>query len=395
MHSFSRLSALLAGLCFVATAQAASTGVQNLHAQYSKGQVHVMWDAPTSGSEPSYYHIYFAKQSIMGNGGKYDDFDTVTGKQTDFILTDLPAASLLYIAVLPVGNDGKDIGTIDKEITVGLGNSAAVPATDSTVFQLLNAQPVSATGILLTFTMQPGINPADAAAAFHVTDGTGHTLTLTRISIQGSTALLTTVPQAAGVTYVAQVSSVVFGTTAGSAHVPLDAIHSTAISPSGIAGPVPVEQQPTTSVPTVPSAPVMTAADVSTLQIEQTRQSNGRYTLIVSWDQPSPQTVTGYSVEQTRDGQTYDTPATLDATVRTVRLRDVEPGPFGIRIRAMGRDGTLSFGQVAMVQLEGGSTPVQNRLPQSGPGLEMVLALSGGFAGWKRISQYRKTQKKS
>ncbi len=399
MRPFSRLLLVLAGLCLPLSALAAAPeAVTNLKAEKQAEAIHLTWDAPEDESDIAFYRVYFSRESILDNNGAYDDFAATSDKTTEFDLTDFPGGEALYIAILAVNSAGEEMDTFTEEVRVALSDSAPAPASsapsipaqpEQRLQQLVEVQRVSATELLLTFSAPVELDRAQAANALRVIDGSDKPLTLTRLAIDGVSVIVTTAPQAPNTTYTVRVDPVVTGKGTDGTVLTLDADHSTLTFTTGseaVEQPAEPEAKPDGTPP----------PDVDNFEVRGEEQLNGRYLIMAVWDQPEADTVASYQVQQSLDGgRTYGAVQTLDASTRVIRLREVRPGTFALRIRTVGHNGIVSPGAVAAGQLRitthaasttkasvTGSVKPQNGLTDSGPGLVALLAVSGAAAGW-------------
>jgi hypothetical protein len=384
------LSRIALGLCAFALpvmAAASDTTVRDLKAELQNGQVHVTWTAPEKTDGIAYYHVYYGHASILGNNGAYDDFDTTSGKKTDYILTSFPKSTRLFVAVLPVNDAGVDIGRFEKETSVLLqdagtdtSSAPATPAGDS-LLKLQRAQSVSATGVLLTFNLTPRIRDGQAQEAFRVEYGQSQTLPLIRLALTGNQILLTTAAQTPGTAYTVRLSSALYAIQTDGSEAPLDPAAGMMPVDSGSA---PAAQPSTVSAPSAPQ--VQTAVDVRNLQIRMEPDDSGFYTVIAAWD-PTADGATGFRIRQSTDrGITFSPAQSAAADARAARFQGVAPGSFGVLVQALGPDGTPSTGQFLTIDLPRTGPAPSDGLAHSGPEmLAAVLALSGGAAGWKYV----------
>ncbi len=115
------------------------------------------------------------------------------------------------------------------------------------------------------------------------------------------------------------------------------------------------------------------------------------YRVEATW-QPAGGEVSGYSVEQTSDGgQTFGASKTVKPDQRDLIVSGVPAGTFGVRIKTVFSDGTVSKGITQTIQLPkiGGSTVNgsvtgggSKALPNSGPALWLAIAATGAAAGF-------------
>ncbi len=119
-------------LCLAALPRlAVAAGVQNIRASEQDGQIRIQWDTPATGTVAA-YNVYFSGRSILRNSGEYDDYEKVSGSRTEFILTDYPKSTgSVYIAVLPVDAQGKEMDTFTEETRVALGLQNTPPTASS------------------------------------------------------------------------------------------------------------------------------------------------------------------------------------------------------------------------------------------------------------------------
>ncbi len=399
MRPFPRLLLVLAGLCLPLTALAAAPdAVTNLKAEQKNDVIHITWDAPENAEDIAFYRVYFSRESILDNNGAYDDFAATSDKATEFDLTDFPTGEALYIAILAVNSAGEEMDTFTDEVRAGLSGAAPAPASSAPSIpaqptqrlqQLVEVQRVSATELVLTFSAPVELDRAQAANALRVIDDADKPLALARLAIDGATVTVTTAPQAPGTAYTVRVDPVVTGKATDGTVLTLDADHSTLTFTTGgdaVEQPTEPGQEPAGTPP----------PDVDNFEVRGEEQRSGRYLIMAVWDQPDADTVASYQVQQSLDGgRTYGAVQTLDASARVIRLRDVRPGAFALRIRAVGHNGAVSPGAVAAGQLTitthsagitkasvTGSAKPQNGLTNSGPELVALLLVSGGGAGW-------------
>ena len=129
------LSALLVpGLLF---AQAPSA-VTNIQTSVVNGSVTVSWNAPAE-QNISYYRVYFSSESILENGGVYDDFEATSGPETIYTLQHEIGRRMLYVSVLAVNDQG-----VEGEVFVEEAVAAATGGggDDEPIVPTLQEQPL-------------------------------------------------------------------------------------------------------------------------------------------------------------------------------------------------------------------------------------------------------------
>jgi hypothetical protein len=433
MNLSTRLVVGLLSLCVpFAVAAAAPGNVTGIKASLQGGKVLVTW-TPVTDQHIASYRVFFGHQSILSSNGSDDDYDTVDGSVNSYAIVNTPNAAMVYVSVLATNDQGEESPYFAEEASVKLnGNgqqaSSAImntaqsssvtamtmtqssatmtlPTTTNSILQLLAVRALSATGVELTFSASVAVDPSIAVHAFDIRSGSGKELPLTRLSIQGNTVRIDTVPQERGVVYAVILGAGITGTDAvtGGTMV-LDPAQAPMLftgHPNGIA-PVTdmASSSPSSSSSSAPTAALPSDADVQNLALRAQPEGKGFYTMQATWLAPNDATLIGFQVTQTTDrGMTYSQPNNLPATTNSVSIPHVPAGNYGLMVRAVYDDGTMSPGVLRTVELAGAPTspltgsvtgkPTLTHLPQSGPGAWMLVLIMGsalGYAGMKRFS---------
>ncbi len=381
----------LFSLSFAVLAQEA--GVRNLSASVLGGAVIVRWQPPADDSHTASYRVYYSGRSILNNDGEYDDYETSTGKATQVTLREYPRQSgELFIAVLSVDEEGREMDTFTSETRVSLSGVPAVTASSAQAAQpaaatkltLREVRSTSVNSVTLVFSHAVNIAPTDAANAFRAEDGSGQPLQLTRLTIQGSEVRLNTAAQRTGVTYRVHANPVIYGSGPSGERLPLDTTQSSLTFAGGSGQGAGQTGTPAGSVtPAQAQTPgAVTPSDVRNLEMRAEKQRDGTYLVIAAWDLQGS-VANAIQVRQTRDGVTYGEPHRVPGSATHIRFQQVQPGRFGILVQAIAREGTVSTGAFTSVMLAGRPT-TKTDLTDSGPvtGLMGVLAVSGAGAGW-------------
>lgn len=412
-----RLAAFLGTLLLPAFAFAAApANVTGIHAQLQGGKVLVTW-TPVTGQQITSYLVFYSHASILKNNGLYDDYDTVDGSVNSDLLQNVPPVQTLYVSVIAVNGQGEESPSFAEEASVDLtggnatsaatssagilipslsGGSSSAPSTQttsSTVQRLIGAKSISATGVLLTFTLPVAVDPTMAQTAFSMKTASGDVLQMTRLTIQGNTIRIDTAPQWRNVVYSVTVGGGVTGKDANGNAIPLDASQAPMLftgSQNGIAQP---KQQPQGTAGPSPA----TGADVTNLRLNAQAQNDGTYTVQASWLAPASGSIARYQVLQSTDGGTdYGPASTVDRNASGISIPHVPSGTLTVLVRVSYTDGTTSRGIMQTINLPStGGTPnnaqanlsqqtgsTSTKLPQSGPALWVTLAITGALVGY-------------
>ncbi len=386
-----------------AVAPQAVTGVS---AEYADGQVHVHWN--TVGTDASFYRVYYARRSILQSGGLYDDFETVGGSLTNYILKNPPAGDALYIAVLAVNAGLEESDYFTEEVKVDLASGDAVGTTDPSIpatqspyrrerdtntLGLLSVDQISSTEISLKFNHNVFLDQGRAENAFRIEDSTGKPLILHRLVLQGATVRITTDPQKRDETYSVSVSAVVRGESENGPAVLLDDTRSTATFIASLGS---------TDIPAPANASTSSATNASegngafpadsllrSLSLSAEPDTDGTWRVTVDWESAIPaEQFSGYVVRADREKREL----TLPSGEHEMIFTGVARGTFAVSILLV-RDGTttvpvtksISIGQgSATSRPSTGRVTVPKTMTSTGVGLAVIVAGSGGIAGYLR-----------
>lgn len=407
MTFFTRLGLAALSLGMPLMAYAAPASVTGIKASLESGKVRVTWQQATG--DIASYRVFYSRASILGNGGLYDDFDTVEGSVNTHLLQNIPPSNELYVSVLAVDSKGEESPYFLEEAKVMLNGGAATSVARSSVaaatssvtmsraasvgagstdgFRLLSAEAISSTGVVLRFSQTISIPANQALDAIVIENGSGQKLQLRRFIIENSTLTVHTEPQRGATVYRITVGQNV-----------------TATAPNGTLLRIAADQTPvlfmgfgsasaTSSVATTPTQ----KNDVTQLRL-RAQVKDKKYSVEATWQAAAGAGITGYSVSQTTDGgRTYSTARTLNASATAIKIDGVPSGSFGVMVKTIYADGTSrgvmqsinlptlsggGQGGVITVPLPGGNGP--SNLPSSGPALWLAIAGTGAAMGaWK------------
>ncbi len=434
MHILSRILFAATALLLPLGAAAAPDAITGIEAEaQDNGSIEVRWEAP---DQPvSYYLVYYSAESILENEGEYDDYVATEDDATSYLFETLPS-NPLFVTIAAVDTNDVPGEFFAEEIRIDAvpetetessssSESSAVSSTSSEessvmvteessssvdtqptdTLHLLSATAVSATVVRLSFSHEPAIQPADAPKAFRIVTADGKTLPITKLTLLGTGATVTTQVQERGKVYEVQLSEPLMGTN-GETLDPNDRRTFFTGHPSGRTQEDTQAQTSSSSS----SAAVHTGPEIANFRIQAIPQG-GTYFVTATWTPPAlPSGILEYRVFQSLDGgETFGAPGRLDGGVGGVELRGVQAGRFGLLVQTVDGTGRVSDGVFRTVSLPvpgtntvptptqpttplpGSVTPTpapttptpDGPLPQSGAAAGAgVLALSGATVGW-------------
>src|SRR3989338_2220332 len=141
--TFARILIVLAALSWPFSASAAApAGVAGLFAEVQGQEIHIRWNAPQEGEDIFAYRVYYSTQSILENGGAYEDFETTDGRVLEHILQEFPATPSLFLSVLAVNSQGEESEFFLEEVEVDVSSVASTPAPENEVTPPAEAEPI-------------------------------------------------------------------------------------------------------------------------------------------------------------------------------------------------------------------------------------------------------------
>ena len=213
------LLTLIAVPCMVLGAGLPPPTIASVQATLESNGIRVTWQAPKDTTGIAYYRVYFSRQSIVQNEGNYDDFERTKGTETSYVFDTPPVGgSSVTFGVLAVNTDGVESEGFETEATVQLSqvqtesptaaarSTSAAPLTTASPVPALpllvtSVAPISATGVLVTFSGTLTAMQTTDTGAFLVVDGSGTLLQIARLTLSGSAVIVHTAPQTPGTRY--------------------------------------------------------------------------------------------------------------------------------------------------------------------------------------------------
>ena len=423
-HTHMHIKTLFAGilLAFVAVSGALAApppSVNGLQGEVlENGNIVIRWNAPLSGDIAA-YRLYYSAKSILANNGIYDDFAETDGEQTEFLFLSAPSEPEFYVAILAVNADGEESPYFTEEISVVVGEEEGTEApsllpvvsnpdadptveemeeepTSAGIVELLKAEAVSNTGVLLTFSAPINIASEDVADAVVITRAGTGVLAITRLTLSGTGMLIETELQEPEAVYRIELSEPL----AGMYGEILDPVARSAFF-TGYMPEEPIEEEDVYS----------DVYEVRNIRFTSQLMESGLYQLFIEWDENHlEQAPAGYLVSQSRDrGATLSEPYPVPADASRFDITGVPPGEFGVLIQVVDAYGRSSEGAFATTMIPVTSqmpTPTERPpvgsiidvptipehtptdLPDSGATpLLLTLMLVGALLGWRHASK--------
>jgi len=396
---------LSAGVAFAAGVPG---NVTNIQATSSQGRISVLW-APVSGAVS--YRIYYSHESILGNGGNYDDFEQTVGAQTIYNFTSMPLQSeKIYIGILAVDKDSNESEGFETEAMVeasvsmmasssssetsSVASSEASespassaesmpsgenPTSTAVPMSIESVQAVTETGVLVIFTKEVSTDAIVNAGYFLITTVSGTVLPASSTTISGKTILITTAPQSPDTEYVLGLLS------------PIPGADGTNVTPSEpqVRFRTPIKAEPSKPAqpgqaygknPSLPGAvtpptgygqrPPQAPLNPSNLGLSAVLRKDGSYNVIARWiGSPNAE---NYSLYTSKNGSPYSWNSAVGNSETTVQYSGITPGKFGIKV-ASRTNNVESSGIDKVIDL-----------PATGIGLLGVAAVAGAGAVGRR-----------
>lgn len=413
--SFKQKTALFVGIFLVAlpcfAAGTPPPNVKQIGAELKDGALTVTW-APGEGSQGiAFYRLYFSRASILGNSGNYDDFQQTTGPETTYVFPSIPVkGSKIFLSVLAVNRDGLESEGFETEVTVDLRQQTTPPAqeppttpqenpppeeaqpgTTAQPMTIVSVMPVSATGILVTFSKPIASEAVIAPQTFVVSDTGGTVLAITATKVKGETVLLSVQPQVSEKEYLVGLLQNIPAADGTNATPSLPAavfrgfLPRETLSPALQSPPVPYGKNPFLVPQALQEqpygqAPVRPPEDPADLLLKAVRQRNGFFGVLARWagSIDSRRTLESYILYTSNDGARFDRNSVVGRAETSVQFNRIPPGTFGLRVASRDARGNESAGIQKVIVL-----------PASGIGLLGLLTASGVLAG-QRLRRRKK-----
>lgn len=350
------------------------TGIQLLAAPNAMG---VRWQAPTGGNI-DHYKVYFAKESILENNGRFLGTEETIGNQTNIALLDLAnrgfvAGDTMYVTITAVDTTGMEYRAFGEEksatVIVSEGSSSAIALHNAASFGVMNAIAEGESTIRLIFTAPVAVPEGHPAIHFTITGENGSVVSALSAIANGDALVLRTTPMAVRTRYTITALSTVKGAD-GTTVDPTKNSATFAARPSGEEEaiptvPAPVSSsssvgevpalptpQPTTTQPIPLPTPVLAPdttppEDAANLTLQRILQPDGNYTVKAEWTGSlnTARDLSSYHLYESPDrGYSFVGPTVLLGTVVSSTIANIPPGTFTLKLTAVDQTGNESNG---------------------------------------------------
>lgn len=397
------LTTLALSVCTsVAMAAALPANVKSVQATIGGEEMTVLW-TPVPGAFS--YRVYYSHESILGNGGNYDDSIETPDSQTMYVFPSVPLTSdTIYVGVLAVDKEGNESEGFEVEASVQVpalassSSSSVAPVTSSSQSNTSSAPtmptgenptstaepmgiksvaPISETGVLVTFSKDVDARGVQGEI-FLITTLSGTMLQAVKMEVNGADILLTTEVMPPDTEYILGLISTVPAVDGTNATPTEPQVHfttqakSSSSTPSENYGRNPNIPGPPGNTPTGNQTHVPT--DPAHLGLSAVLRNDGTYNVIARWS-PSPDAAT-YSLYTSKNYGPYAWNSAVEQSKTSVQYSGVMPGTFGVKVASV-RANVESPGIEKVITL-----------PASGIGILGIAAVAG--AGAARRMQRRK-----
>ena len=387
MHKHKRrlISMIIAFGMLLPGAAAQGITVNGIELQAAPNAVGVRWQKPV-GASVNRYKVYYAKESILENNGRFLDAEETLGDQTDIALLDLlnrgfVAGDTLYVTVTAIDAQGMEHRVFGEEKNIAVvlpeGNTPHAAAS----IALENAVAEGETTIRLVFTAPVAVPEGHPSSHFTITGENGDVVYVLSLMAEGNALIIRTSPMNVRDRYTITALSTLKGAD-GTAVDPSKNSVSFVARPSGaetevsvpssssssssvaatVPAPEPVVQMPSntssSSSPTpvqipqpepqpIPVPDITPPEDATNLVLRRILQPDGNYTVKATWEESldTAKDLASYKIYESDDeGKSFAGPTVLLGTVISSTIANIPPGTFTLKLTAADRTGNESHG---------------------------------------------------
>lgn len=390
--------------------------VSGIELQAAPNAVGVRWQKP-NGASVNRYKVYYAKESIMENNGRFLDAEETMNDQTNIALLDLAnrefkGGDTIYITVTAIDAEGTEHRAFgeEKSIAVILPEGTAAHAAASLAVE--NAVAEGETSIRLVFTAPIAMLEGHPSVHFTITGENGDAVHVLGLITNGNALLLRTSPMTVRERYTVTALSTVKGTD-GAEIDPSKNSASFVARPSGAQSelvsptssspaPEPVAEIPSNTSSSISSesssssAPVPLPApepipdttppeDAQNLVLRKILQPNGNYTVKATWGKSidTAKDLASYNLYESDDeGKSFAGPTVILGTIVSSTIANIPPGTFTLKLTASDTTGNESRGIMETIIL-----------PETGAATLLLSSLGAVAASVRRIRRRAQARK--
>lgn len=422
MHKHKRrlISVIIAFGMLLPGAAAEGVIVTGIELQAAPNAVGVRWQKPV-GADVNHYKVYYAKESILENNGRFLDAEETIGDQTDIALLDLlnrgfVAGDTLYVTVTAIDAQGTEHRAFGEEKSIAVILPAGKTAHAAASLAVENAVAEGETTIRLVFTAPVTTPEGHPSSHFTIADDNGNAVYVLGFLVEGNALLLRTNPMTVRNRYTVTVLPTVKGADGSSidpsknsasfvarpSGAETDVIPaSSSSSSSSIAAepaPEPVVQIPSGTSSSSSSAPVVLSVpepvpppdvtppeDAQNLMLRKILQPDGNYTVKATWEESlnTAEDLASYKLYESDDeGTSFAGPTVLLGTVVSSTIANIPPGTFTLKVTAADKTGNESHGIMETIIL-----------PETGAATLLLASLGAAAISARRTRQRVRAQR--
>ena len=363
---------------------ALAQGVIGISLQAAPNAVTATWRTP-AGVPIASYKVYYSKQSILQNNGRFDGTERTIGNETSLVLLDLQnrgfsRGDTMFVTVTSINTNGEENLAFAEE------KSIAVLIPDARGSASVGIENAIAEGLNLVRVQFSGPVMLPAVDVFSITDEATNTpISILSAKADGNDVLLGTASMTARSRYKLTLSETVAAADgsaldAGRKEVFFVGRGNTEIPTLQEFSPLELPQA-TTTTNALPAIDITPPEDVSNLTLTKSLQSDGNYIVHASWSESlnTANDLASYNLYESDDfGRNFVGPIALIATITSTTIANVPPGTLTVKLSTMDDDGNESVGIQEMIVL-----------PETGPALLLILSAAGaGVVSMRRKRNY-------
>jgi len=358
--------------------------VTGIELQAAPNAMGIRWQAPTGAVDR--YKVYFSKESILENNGRYLGAEETIGNQTSMALLDLAnrgfsAGDTAYVTITAIDATGMEYRAFGEEksaaVIVTQGLPSANVSHNAANLAVENAVAENESAIRLVFTAPVAALEGHPATHFAIAGEDGSAVSVLSAEIIGNALLLQTTPMVVRTRY----TITTLGTVKGADGSSIDPANNSATfvarpsgeEENGATLPTPLPTTTTAPVPTpesmplplptptplpvtepVPTPDTTPPEDAQKLTLQRIVQNDGNYTVKAEWggSKNTAKDLAAYHLYESPDrGYSFVGPTVLLGTVMSSTIANIPPGTFTLKVTAVDQTGNESKGVMETIIL--------------------------------------------